>query len=747
MKTAGVILRESVRQTDRVYSYLVPEDLEDKVSIGSYVDVPFGAGNRTKAAIVISLQDEIPAGRKLKAISGLKDGLPVLNPDQIEMIDRLKSRYLCTGGDAVSLMVPSAIGKVSHKKETFVYITDKDKVNEVLSEGKLRSVFHVNMLEYLLKNGKTLKKTLLSETRSKDDQLRALRTKGLVDTEREEVEEERGDIDNDVAAFREKHDLNPEQQNAYNEIMKGEPGGKYLLFGITGSGKTEVYLHCAGDILDNGGSVIYLVPEISLTPQTVGWIRGRFGNRAAVLHSRLTDKQRFLEWDRIRKGDARIVVGPRSSVFAPVKDLRLIIIDEEHDGSYKSESFPKYSTKDVAFLRSRITGCKVVMGSATPSVNTFYAAKNGYYKLLKLNTRANPDATLPKVVITDMKEQVKSGAGELLSLPLRNEMAKAFGGGKQVMLFLNRRGYSRTLVCTECREPCECPNCSVGMTLHNSSRIRERVLICHYCGYTIPSYEAECRTCGGKKFTRAGIGTQQLEEQLQKLYPRETVIRMDQDTTMASGSHEELIRRFRDHEASILIGTQMIAKGHDFPEVTTVGIIGADLISMSTDYRSSERAFQLITQAAGRAGRAEDPGTVIIQSMRPDNPLLKFAASQDYEAFYENEIEYRKSMKLPPFKAVGEITISLGDEELLIRRADELAAYLNDFIKIQDPKYGFELYGPVPSPIYELRGRYRMSMVIKSVNKSAMNAVFKQVMEDFDPSIYPISFDNDAGNS
>ena len=524
----------------------------------------------------------------------------------------------------------------------------------------------------------------------------------------------------------------------------------FLLHGITGSGKTEVYLKCAGEIMERGGTVIYLVPEISLTPQTVNWIRARFGDTAAVMHSRLTDKQRFLEWEKIRRGQASIVVGPRSCIFAPLTNLKLIIIDEEHDSSYKSESFPRYNARDIALMRARMNSCAVVLGSATPAVSSYYAAQKGVYKLLTIKKRGNPDAVLPKVHIVDMKQQIKEGAGDLISIPLRRAMARAIAEDKQILLFLNRRGYSRTLICEECGEPCSCPNCSVGMTLHNGRKVKGnvltgRMLICHYCGYTVPAHEAVCRSCGGGNFTRAGIGTQQLEEILGKTFEGTKVLRMDQDTTMRPGDHERILQSFRDHEAQILIGTQMIAKGHDFPDVTVVGIIGADLIASSSDYRSSERAFQLITQAAGRAGRKGSEGDVYLQSLHPDNPLLRYAACQDYEAFYEEEVRYREAMALPPFKATGEIVLSLGNEDDLIARADILAVYLKAFLKVQPDKFAFELYGPVPSPIYELRGRYRMSFMIKAINKSCLNAVFAQIMKDFDPAEYPISFDNDCG--
>ena len=758
MKACKVLLRESVRQTDKAYTYGIPDDLEDKITEGSYVKVPFGFGNRKEIALVVKVLSDLSNlgfdTSKLKNVSELIDLYPVMKKDQLAMIEPLKSRLLCTSGEIISMMVPSAVGTVAKAKGTFAEIVSEEAAKAELASGKMRSASQMNILEFLLAEGVTEKKTLLSLTNSTDVQLRALRDKGLISLStrmlrREETECQTDSGESDTSeSFRVVHDLNDEQKNAFDKVKEsiGSPG-VFLLHGITGSGKTEVYLKCAGEVLERGGSVIYLVPEISLTPQTVSWIRGRFKDAAAVMHSRLTDRQRYDEWDRIRRGEARIVVGPRSSIFAPVENLMLIIIDEEHDPSYKSESFPRYNTKDIAILRMRMASCPLVLGSATPLITSYFAAVNGAYTLLKLNKRASSDSVLPEVTIVDMKSQIKEGYGDLLSGPLRVAMARAFSQDQQVMLFLNRRGFSRTLVCTTCGEPVYCPNCSVAMTLHNSRRLSVRQLICHYCGYTIPADQVQCRECDGVKFKRAGIGTQQLEEILKELYPDRTILRMDQDTTMLPGSHESILNQFREHKADVLIGTQMIAKGHDFPSVTVVGVLGADLISMSSDYKASERGFELITQAAGRAGRAEAKGKVFLQSLRPDNPLLMYAADQDYDEFYKSEIQYREAMKLPPFKAVGEIVLSLPDEDMLMQRTSELGKYLNDFLSYQDKRLGFELFGPVPAPIYELRGRFRNIFMIKSLKKSYLNEVFKQVMEDFDPSIYPISFDNDAGGS
>ena len=747
----SVILRGSVRQTDRQYTYRIPDELLADTYAGSLVSVPFGKGDSERAAIVVEITENAEGDSgPIKDIASVISNRPVLNPDQLALIDKISDRFNCTKGDVVELMVPSCV--VNHKNplEVFVELVSEDTAKEVLDSEILRSSAHINILEYLLESGKCSRTELMASLSCSAAQVKALEDKGLIRLLKESSDNEVPQlaISNEVpeGKFTEEYDLSDEQQSAIQEILKGIDSKKdntYLLFGITGSGKTEVYLNIAKKVISEGGSVIYMVPEISLTPQTINWIKGRLGDSVAVLHSRLTDKQRYEQWNNIRTGKARVIVGPRSGVFAPAVNLRLIILDEEHDGSYKAESHPRYSARDIARMRAKITGCSVVLGSATPSIESFYAAQAGAYKMLELKCRARSEATLPEIIPVDMKEQIKLGSGDMLSIPLRQAMSVAFSENKQVILLLNRRGFSRTLVCEDCGEPVTCKNCSVAMTLHNNRRNGTQSLICHYCGYTIPSYEARCSFCNSNRFTKAGFGTQQLEEFLHATFPHEKVLRMDQDSTMTPGAHKEIIEKFAAKEASILIGTQMIAKGLDFPDVTVVGVLSADLMLASSSFKASERAFQLITQAAGRAGRGDHPGKVFIQSFRPDQPLFKFACTQNYRAFYDQEIEYRQKLKLPPYKAIGEIVLSLPDEDLLIRRANELAKYLNDFLGFQDKKYQFEVYGPMPCVIYELRGRYRMSFVIKAVNKSAINGVFKRLIEDFDHTKYPMSFDND----
>lgn len=750
----SVILRGTVRETDRQYTYKIPEDLEGKVFPGSFCVVPFGFGNKTRSAVVMSVSYTAGDGIKgIKAIKSLIVDYPVLTPDLINLVDTIAERFNCTRGDVIELMVPACVENHKRPTEVFVDITDKDAVIGVLSSGTLKSAVHANILEYLLKRGKCSRKELQTAVAASPAQVKAVEEKGLIKLSKETVDDDGGSdagsiLENiDVGGkFSETYELNDEQEAAVGRIIGNDGSiipGTHLLFGITGSGKTEVYLKCAQKVIDAGGTVLYLVPEISLTPQTISWIKGRLGGVVAVLHSRLTDRQRFGQWEMIRTGKAKVVVAPRSGIFAPAENVRLIIIDEEHDGSYKSESHPRYSAKDIARMRAVKNGAALVLGSATPSIESFYAANRKVYDLIELKTRARTAAKLPEIIPVDMKEQIKLGAGDILSIPLRQAMAAAFSQNKQVLLFLNRRGYARTLVCEDCGKPMSCVNCSVGMTLHNNRRTGSQSLICHYCGYMIQVSEAQCSFCGCDRFTKAGFGTQQLEDLLGTVFPHEKVLRMDQDTTVSPGAHREIIDKFSRKEASILIGTQMIAKGLDFPDCTVVGILGADLMIAASSYRASERAFQLITQAAGRAGRGDDPGKVFIQSFSPENPLFRYACTQDYRAFYEGEIAYREKLCLPPFKAIGEIVLSLEDESALQERGRDLYHYLSDFLSYQASSYGFELFGPVPAVIYELRGKYRLSFIIKASNKSAINAVFRHVMEDFDHVRYPLSYDND----
>ncbi|SCW26451.1 replication restart DNA helicase PriA [Ruminococcaceae bacterium YRB3002] len=755
MKIAKILLRGAVRQTDNYYSYLIPPEMEPAVSEGYLVRVPFGNSNKRMAGVIMEICDDTTLSgvnmSRIKRIDSVVDEGPALTEEQMKLIEPLARRYNCTRSDVLELFVPAFVE--GHKARTCAYldIADREKAIDLLVTNKLRSINHIKVLEYLLEYGRTDKKTVCSDTGAPPACIKALVDRGVICVTTDKAPDESSYEDTVVpedSKYTSEYDLNDSQRAAVRAVTEipqdGDRFKVFLLYGVTGSGKTEVFLNCASSVLSRGGQVLYLVPEIALTPQTEMWIKGRLGDGCAVLHSKLTDNQRYEQWDKIRSGKANVVVGPRSAVFAPLRNLKLVIIDEEHDPSYKAESHPRYNAKTIAMMRARYHDARVVMGSATPAVESFYAAEQGYYTLLRLPSRAKAGAVLPKVYPIDMREQIKLGGGDLISIPLRSAMARAFAQDKQVILFLNRRGYSRTLVCNECGETAKCIHCSVGMTLHNNPRSGDRLLICHYCGYTVPVSEAVCDTCGGHKFTRAGYGTQQLEEALNKLYPDRKVLRMDQDTTQRRGAVSDIVSAFAAGEASILIGTQMIAKGHDFPNCTVVGILSADLMINSSNVRGSERAFALITQASGRAGRGDVPGEVYIQTQNPEDPLFINAASQDYEAFYRNEIAFRENLKLPPFKAMGEIILALPDANEAYQKASALMKYISDFLAIQDPSYEFECFGPIPDVIFELREKFRYSITIKARNISAINSVFRQIMEDFDYREYPLSFDNDC---
>ncbi|MFA6828634.1 MAG: primosomal protein N' [Saccharofermentanales bacterium] len=757
MRIAKVVLRESVRQTDKLFSYVVDSScLFCELLIGHYVFVPFGRSNKQVLAVVVEIEeldDKTEDISKLKSITSIVDPLPVLRADQIQLIRKISSRYSCTMGDAISLMIPSVVGKKKQKTEKVISLVSIEEARKVLSTNKLRSIMQINILKKLLEDSSIPQNTLLVDTKSNYTHLHALKQKNLIAISKRSIDSQflvQTNQDSCISTleledkYLRKLKLNSEQEKASIKINEeNDSPSVFLLHGITGSGKTEVYLKAAGNALKKNEGVLYLVPEISLTPQTVNWITGRFGSLCAVLHSRLKESDKYSEWNRIRCGQARIVVAPRSGIFAPIDNLKLIIIDEEHDSSYKSETFPKYSAKEIALMRAKITKANVVLGSATPAIESYYAASKGVYKLIELTKRANDSGKLPKVIPIDMRDQVKIGNNDILSIPLKIAMAKALSQKQQVMLFLNRRGFSRTLTCRACGSTCNCPNCSVGMTLHNNNYGQEQVLMCHYCGYTIPMSLAKCPSCDSNDLFRVGFGTEQLEGFLQKEYPNENVLRMDQDTITSSNTHESILASFARKEASILIGTQMIVKGLDFPDVTVVGILSADMIVNSADYRSSERAFQMITQASGRAGRGNKEGTVYIQTYNPDNDMLRFASDQDYESFYRQEIAFREAMQLPPFKAIGEVVVSSENEDDLLARTKEVGKYLRDFLSVQDAKLSLELFGPMPAVIYELRGKYRMSFTIKAVNKSCLCSIFNQIMKDFNPKYYSISVDLD----
>ncbi|MBO7344690.1 MAG: primosomal protein N', partial [Clostridia bacterium] len=475
--------------------------------------------------------------------------------------------------------------------------------------------------------------------------------------------------------------------------------------GVTGSGKTEVYLNLIDSVISSGKTAIMLVPEIALTPQMLKQLRSRFGDHAAILHSGLSAGERFDEWWRLRNGEARIAIGARSAVFAPVENLGLIIIDEEHDGSYTSESAPRYATIDVAVERARLSGAKVLLGSATPSVESYNKAVNGEYNLIELPDRINK-RHLPIIDIVDMKKEIRRGNNTQISSLLKTELDECLENGNQAIIFLNQRGYSRTVICTECGHVQKCTDCDVSLTYHRE----DDALLCHYCGAKYKMITA-CTECGSPFIRYGGMGTERVVDELNKLFPKAKILRMDRDTTQKKEGHFDIINKFANREADILVGTQMIAKGHDFPRVTLVGILDADMSLHFSDFRSGERTFQLITQVAGRSGRAEDVGRVVLQTYSPDNAVLRYAVNYDYVGFFNQEISVRKATAFPPFTDVVRVLISCENDERALSATKGIYQELSA-VK-EENKDKFRFFGCMKAPLKRLQNKFRYQVLMR----------------------------------
>ena len=530
------------------------------------------------------------------------------------------------------------------------------------------------------------------------------------------------DIMESVPEFAPIEELNDQQRAVVDKFCDDYSSGRrdrYLLHGITGSGKTEVYIQLAKKVTDEGRAVIMLIPEIALTFQTVARFRAVFGDRISILNSRLSKGEKFREFERARTGETDIIIGPRSALFTPFERLGLIIIDEEHDNSYKSESTPKYHARETAFKRAEIEGAAVILGSATPSVTSYHMAETGKLTLMSLDKRA-AGSSLPSVTIVDMRDELKKGNRSIISGALYEKLSAAFSAGEQAMLFINRRGFNTFVSCRECGEVIKCPRCDVSLSLHGSS-----TLMCHYCGHTEVMPKA-CPKCKSKLIGGYGTGTEKVEAEVQRLFPGVKTIRMDKDTTKTKGSHGRIISAFRNHKADCLIGTQMIVKGHDFGNVTVVGAILADLGLFDSDYESSERTFDLLTQAAGRAGRADKKGYTVIQTYQPEHYAIMTAAEQNYEGFYQYETAYRRILRYPPFYRLTEVMVTSGDEDAALRAAEELAAELKKLymersdetdegkISSSFKKSAVDIIGPAEAVIYKIDDVYRRVIYIKT---------------------------------
>lgn len=715
---AEVIINSDAIEIDRPFTYKVKEELLDIIEIGHRVKVPFGVKNKPTEAFVLGLKCEgIENVKKIKYISSILDDIPILTRDDLKLVDFLRENYLCKYIDAIRTIIPSGLSKGIKNKKKTVIVFNKEL------DGKLKDkdnyVKIVNLIKE--KDGELTKSEIINDYSLSSYSLNKLIENGYLLTEdrvvyryntRSYIEES-------------KNVLNDEQKNAFNKILNSDKKG-FLLKGVTGSGKTEVYMNLVGETLKEGKSAIVLVPEISLTPQMIERFKGRFGKNVALFHSKLSQGERFDEWYRIKKGEARLVVGARSAIFLPLDNLGIIIIDEEHENTYKSEQNPKYLTKEVAKFLSEIKGCKYILGSATPSIETYYEALNGKLELVEIKNRVS-NRPLPQMEIVDMREELKSRNLSLLSRSLYNEMKETLERKEQIILFLNRRGFSSFVSCRSCGYVFKCPECDLSMTYHKNG-----YLICHYCGRAQREQKV-CPECGSKYVKFFGAGTQRVEEEVKKYFPKARVMRMDVDTTRNKDSHENIYNAFKSGEGDVLIGTQMVSKGLDFKNVTLVGVLAADISLNIPDYRSSERTYQIITQVAGRAGRGEKKGKVVIQTYTPNSLSLQYAIENNYNDLYNEEIQVRKIMNYPPFSTIFLINSISKDERKLKEFMNKVGESLR---KLLDSRENIQILGPVPCIITKLKDNYRWQIIIKGNLDNKLKLKIKDILYELNKSVY-----------
>lgn len=796
---AEVVLNNISRATDSIYHYLIPQRLESVVKTGVRVIVPFGRGNKSEEAYVLSLTEQSDY-KNLKEISEVSDEYSYFGEKQSELIKFMNHRYFCSLISAIKAVVPSGVGMkikkiyaltemLSDEAQKYLeHSLSAEKVYNLLKNGELdadsissetgiknlgtvlktmekkeivtvsekqydgikdsvqtrvmldadileameavevmqkKAPARARCLEIMIDERDLALSELLEYANTNKTVVKALEAKGflhLYDTVyREDL------FDKIIISEPQKHTMTDEQQAVFDNVfesVKNNEKQTFLLNGVTGSGKTEVYLNLIEKTVSLGKQAVFLVPEISLTPQMVSLVMSRFGERVAVFHSSLTQKQRYEQWKNIKDGIADIVVGARSAVFAPFKNPGLFIIDEEHENTYKSELSPKYSTVEIARFRARQHSSVVLLASATPLVESTYRAESGKYKLLTMSKRVN-DNKLPNTTIVDMRNEMSDGNMSIFSRKLLEEIDNNLKNRKQTILFINRRGFSSFVSCRNCGYVVECPNCNVSLTYHKAIN----KMVCHYCDYAekIPTV---CPSCESKYIKYFGVGTERVAEEIQKFFPEASYIRMDADTTAARMSHEMLLDKFKNHEADILIGTQMITKGLDFENVTLVGIVAADMSLNVDDYRAAERTFDLITQVSGRAGRGAYEGRAIIQTYNPENETVQNAANQDYEAFYRDEIELRKLLVYPPFCEFLNF-VFVSDNRY---KAEKTAkCFRQELLEIAS-NMGIMLYPVGEAPLFKINNKYRYRFLAKSrYSKELYNSIgnlYKKYISD-----------------
>ncbi|GHU53343.1 primosomal protein N' [Clostridia bacterium] len=699
---ASVIIDAAASELDRIFSYEIPENLD--LQVGSRVIVPFGRANRRIEGYVIGFSDsvDIPYD-KVKQISLTLDDTPVFTPQLLELAKFMQEKYFSALSVCLACVIPVGI-----KMRNFL-----TKTKQALTAGIVlpKTPLQKKVFEYVSEYPKSFAEVVRAKTGVSSAVISSMIKNGALAAEDVTV---RRVAESPNLNLCEPLALNPEQQNAFDfileKIQKGDTKPT-LIYGVTGSGKTEIYLQLIQRVISQGKTAIMLVPEISLTPQTVDIFTKRFGGRVAVTHSRLSAGERFDRWDMARRGEVSVIIGPRSAVFAPFTRIGIIIIDEEHENSYKSEHSPKYHAKEIAEFVAAQHGAQLVLGSATPSLETFFDVKNAKLDCVILKERINK--TMPEIFVEDMRRELIEGNRSIFSRALYDAIKDTLSRREQVILFLNRRGHSTFVSCRNCGYVMSCDDCSVNYTYHQY----ENLLMCHYCGKVARILE-NCPACGSRYIKYFGIGTEKVQEETAKFFPKAATLRMDADTTSRKNSHEDILSAFRRREADILIGTQMIAKGLDYPNVTLVGVMCADISLNNGDFRSSETTFRLLTQVAGRAGRASAPGKVFIQTYFPEHYAVEFSKNHDYDGFYEHEISVRRSMNYPPFTKIFGIMFVGADEKNLI----VLLYRLSQIMTAYNKNNMFGLIGPSPAAISKIKNNYRHKLIVKSEDEDKLRA-------------------------
>ena len=699
---------------DKVFDYILPDE---SFEVGMRVYVPFG--KIIKEGYIVDISNESDYDKsKLKTVISKIDNFPVIQKEQLELAKFMKKKFHTGLCDAIRLFLPSEmrLGKVKELIKIECFIEDETKAKEYLGSVRKNATGIIGIINELLQKG-TVSQVELNK-KFNNSSLKKLVTDEIVKTR--EVIVNRKPYENITNNLKEVT-LTKAQQSVVDRVTS--ENNVYLLHGVTGSGKTEVYMHSMQEILKREKTGIMLVPEISLTPQVLSNFRARFGGDVALLHSGLSAGERFDEWKRILIGEAKIVVGARSAIFAPLKNIGLIVIDEEHDNSYNSDSNPRYSTIEVAKERARLAGASLVLGSATPSLVSYHNAMTGKYQLLEMKERINK-RELPPITIVDMGEEIRNGNTNIFSSSLKNSLSKTISEGNQAMLFINRRGFASFLMCKKCGWVAKCDACDVSLVYHKY----DRSLKCHYCGNRFKVL-TECPECGNQELSNGATGTQRVVQELQELFPDIKIGRMDNDTTKTKNSHLKILSDFRAGKTQILVGTQMIAKGHDFPSVTLVGIIDADISLYQTSYSATEQTFELITQVAGRAGRADKSGEIVLQTYDLKHYVYRLAGFYDYPAFYKKEINLRQITMYPPFATIVRILFSSADENLAKNTAK---VYYDDIKTIQSEYKGdFIYFGVMKSPIGKIQNKYRIQILmrLKRENEDAIISKLFELLE------------------